>query len=61
MSDMIYTLTSRRSAVLWGLLVVTLVLWAAREVTGFDFVAWDDEHNILLNPHLGAPTPQNVA
>jgi protein O-mannosyl-transferase len=42
--------------VLWGLLVVVVVLWTAREVVGFDFVAWDDEYNILVNPHLGPPT-----
>ena len=27
---------------LWGLLVVVVVLWTAREVVHFDFVAWDD-------------------
>ncbi|MGH7947097.1 MAG: hypothetical protein ACREF9_19145, partial [Opitutaceae bacterium] len=52
---------SRRGTVLWGLLVLVAVLWTAREVPDFDFVAWDDELNILVNPNLGPPTPHNLA
>ena len=32
-----------------------LTWWTAREVVDFDFVAWDDDYNILVNPHLGPP------
>src|SRR5688572_29844913 len=50
-----------RRKVLWGLLVIVVVSWTAREVPDFDFVAWDDELNILLNRHLGPPTAGNLA
>jgi protein O-mannosyl-transferase len=50
----------RRSLTMWGLLVVVVVSWSSHVVVGFDFVAWDDEYNILVNPHLGPPTPENL-
>jgi tetratricopeptide (TPR) repeat protein len=49
-----------RRAVLWSTLVVVLTWWTAREVVDFDFVAWDDEYNILINPHLGPPNADNL-
>jgi hypothetical protein len=46
--------------VVWGTLVTTVVWWSCRQVFAFDFVAWDDEFNILLNPHLGPPDVHNL-
>jgi hypothetical protein len=49
-----------RRALLWGILVAVLTWWTAREVVDFDFVAWDDEYNIVVNPHLGPPSASTI-
>src|SRR4051812_19563619 len=48
-------------AFLCGVLIALAAAWNCREVPGFDFLAWDDDINIVFNPHLGPPTTQNVA
>jgi hypothetical protein len=50
-----------RLAWLVGMLVVLLACWNVRTVVGFDFVAWDDDFNIYLNPHLGPPGAKSMA
>ena len=53
--------TTPFSALLWGSLVVVVVAWCGYEVWGFEFVVWDDELKILVNPHVGQPTAENLA
>src|SRR5687768_7415748 len=50
-----------RGLMIWGVFVLVVVWWSSRAVVFFDFVAWDDEYNILVNPHLGPPAPENLA
>jgi hypothetical protein len=44
----------------WALLLAVVALWQARDVPGFDFVAMDDDINILFNPHLGPPSADTL-
>jgi len=41
---------------LFAALLVAGVALIARQVPTFGFVAFDDDHNIYLNPHLGPPS-----
>lgn len=50
-----------RLAWLAGVLVVLVACWNVRKVVGFDFVAWDDDYNIYLNPHLGPPGAETLS
>lgn len=53
--------TSRsRLGLLVGLLAATLALFNARESLDFGFVAFDDDINIVFNPHLGPPAADTV-
>jgi tetratricopeptide (TPR) repeat protein len=47
--------TTARTILGCGLLLTVVVTWTARAVPDFAFVAWDDDINILFNPHLGPP------
>jgi tetratricopeptide (TPR) repeat protein len=51
---------ARGLAVLSGLLVLLLAAWNVRSVVDFEFLAWDDDINITLNPHLGPPVGANL-
>jgi tetratricopeptide (TPR) repeat protein len=44
-----------------ALAVVAIAIWAVfGGVRDFSFVLWDDDHNILQNPHLGGVTWDNL-
>ena len=47
--------SSRRLSWLCGVLVAVVAAWNAKAVVGFDFVWFDDDINIVFNPHLGPP------
>lgn len=38
------------------MLVAVLACWPARDVPAFEFVAMDDDINLIFNPHLGPPS-----
>lgn len=46
---------------LLALLVAVAALYVAHPVVGYDFVAFDDDINIVSNPHLGPPSGGTLA
>lgn len=52
--------SSRQAAWFWAAVIMAVVGSVGYQTINYDFVSWDDELNILLNPHLGPPTSQNV-
>lgn len=46
---------------LLALLVAVLAAYVASPVVSYDFVAFDDDINIVANPHLGPPSRESLA
>lgn len=46
---------------LLALLIAVVALYVAHPVVGYDFVAFDDDINIVSNPHLGPPSGDTLA